>query len=434
MTGADAVVVGSGVIGAATALELARLGLRTVVIDKAGGPGYGSTSASSALVRFNYSTVDGVATAWEARHCWQDWAEHLGYRDPSGLASFVRIGTLHLDSPVIERQQSLKLLDEVGVPYQEYDSDALHVAFPWLDVGRYWPNKKITDAEFWAESSGQLGGYLMLDGGYIDDPQLAAANLAAAARHAGARFMFNKTVIGLKQDASERWVVQLENGDPITTSIVVNVAGPWSSHVNRLAGVGNDFAIRVRPLRQEVHEVPVPAAIDLTRNAFPAIADLDLGTYMRPGPNGTLLIGGTEPKCDPLEWLDDPDTSNPRPTVERFEAQVTRAARRIPSLGVPRQPKGIAGVYDAADDWTPIYDRTDARGFYVAMGTSGNQFKNAPVAGQIMAAIVDAVENGHDHDADPVRFHARHTGSVINLGVFSRKRAHNLASSGTVLG
>ena len=68
------------------------------------------------------------------------------------------------------------------------------------------------------------------------------------------------------------------------------------------------------------------------------------------------------------------------------------------------------------------------------MGTSGNQFKNAPLAGKFMAAIVDRVEDGHDHDSDPVRYLGEHTGLMINLGAFSRKRPKNEASSGTVMG
>jgi glycine/D-amino acid oxidase-like deaminating enzyme len=164
------------------------------------------------------------------------------------------------------------------------------------------------------------------------------------------------------------------------------------------------------------------------------MADMDLGTYTRPEPGGGFLVGGTEPECDPLEWIDDPDSANPHRTPERFEAQVLRAARRFPTLTVPSQPKGIAGVYDVASDWTPIYDKTDKPGFYVAMGTSGNQFKNAPLAGEFLATLIEAVEGGHDHDSDPVRYRGRTTGQDINLGQFSRKRQANSASTGTVLG
>lgn len=121
-------------------------------------------------------------------------------------------------------------------------------------------------------------------------------------------------------------------------------------------------------------------------------------------------------------------------TAQLYDAQVTRAARRLPGLRVPNRRSGIAGVYDAADDWTPIYDRTDAPGFYVAMGTSGNQFKNAPVVGHLMALLVERVEAGQDHDADPVRLTGRHTGNAIDLSAFSRRRPRNQHSSGTVMG
>jgi glycine/D-amino acid oxidase-like deaminating enzyme len=101
---------------------------------------------------------------------------------------------------------------------------------------------------------------------------------------------------------------------------------------------------------------------------------------------------------------------------------------------VPPAPRGIAGVYDVADDWTPIYDRTALDGFFVAIGTSGNQFKNAPVAGRFMTAIITAVEDGRDHDADPVQYVGEHTGLTVDLGAFSRKRPVNAESTGTVMG
>jgi glycine/D-amino acid oxidase-like deaminating enzyme len=97
-------------------------------------------------------------------------------------------------------------------------------------------------------------------------------------------------------------------------------------------------------------------------------------------------------------------------------------------------PRGVAGVYDVSEDWTPIYDRTELDGYYVAMGTSGNQFKNAPVVGRFMAALVEFVESGHDHDRDPLRFVAERTGNTINLGAFSRRRPFNANSTGTVMG
>jgi hypothetical protein len=43
---------------------------------------------------------------------------------------------------------------------------------------------------------------------------------------------------------------------------------------------------------------------------------------------------------------------------------------------------GVADVYDATDDCLPNYNCSDVGGYYLAIGTSGNQFNNAPIAGQ----------------------------------------------------
>lgn len=431
---ADVLVVGAGVIGSSIALQLARAGHDVLVVDKSAGAGHGSTSASSAIIRFSYSTYDGVATAWESKFCWEDWAEHLGHRDPQGLASFRRTGMVTLDVPLMPRERSVRLLDRVGVPVEELEAEQLVARFPFLDNGRYWPNKPVDDDAFWADAEGTLGGFLTPDAGFVDDPRLAADNLASAARSRGARFRFRTVVVSAVPLPAGGWHVGLADGTIVESALVVNAAGPWSSALNRLAGVGAEFTVGVRPLRQEVHQVQAPPAYGADGELGPSIADVDLGTYLRPGLHGTILVGGTEPACDPMEWVDDPDTADLRVTRERYDAQTTRAARRLPDLRVPNRPSGVAGVYDVAEDWTPVYDRTDAPGFYVAMGTSGNQFKNAPLVGLFMAALVDAVEAGHDHDRDPVRYVGEHTGNSVDLGSFSRKRVRNPDSSGTVMG
>ena len=140
---------------------------------------------------------------------------------------------------------------------------------------------------------------------------------------------------------------------------------------------------------------------------------------------GHIIVGSAEPECDALHWIDDPDVFEAQPTAQACDAQVLRLARRIPSLSIPPRPVGYAALYDVADDWIPVYDRTSLAGFYVAIGTSGNQFKNAPVAGRFMAALIQACENGHDHDSDPVRFTGPFTKNEINLGHYSQiGRAH----------
>ena len=91
-------------------------------------------------------------------------------------------------------------------------------------------------------------------------------------------------------------------------------------------------------------------------------------------------------------------------------------------------------LYDCSDDWIPIYDKSDMKGFYMAIGTSGNQYKNALVVGAMMAELIDACEKGHDHDNDPFQFKMRYIGRTINVGFYSRNREINPDSSFSVNG
>lgn len=63
--------------------------------------------------------------------------------------------------------------------------------------------------------------------------------------------------------------------------------------------VPNDAKITTRPLRQEVAYLPAPAHL----NTEYIVIDLDCGFYMRPDVTGKILVGGVEPKCDPLHWV-----------------------------------------------------------------------------------------------------------------------------------
>ena len=70
-----AVVIGAGVIGSSIALQLKRLGHDVTVVDRNSAAGMGSTSASSAVVRFNYSTFDAVMLSWESYFLWKEFKD-----------------------------------------------------------------------------------------------------------------------------------------------------------------------------------------------------------------------------------------------------------------------------------------------------------------------------------------------------------------------
>ena len=85
--------------------------------------------------------------------------------------------------------------------------------------------------------------------------------------------------------------------------MVVNVAGPHSYVINRMAGVYESMNIKTRALRHEVHHAPGPAGFDYEHDGF-NIADDDNGIYFRPETGNHILVGSTDPRCDPQDWVD----------------------------------------------------------------------------------------------------------------------------------
>jgi sarcosine oxidase, subunit beta len=430
----DAVIIGAGVIGAAIAHELAQLGYATVNVDALPAAGYGPTSNSCSIVRAHYSSHEGVAMAYEGFSYWQDWDRYIGVTDDSGLARYHQTGTILLKSGTGHHEKVLEHYRQLGVPYEEWDLATLRRRMPIFDTGAFWPPKRPSDPHFWDESTDELDGAVFTSGsGYVNDPQLATHNLQRAAEARGAEFRFRAPVRQVLRAKDGVRGVELADGSDIAAPIVVNVAGPHSFVINRMAGVDEAMHVKTRALRHEVHHVPAPPDFDFEHEGIHT-SDGDTGIYFRPESGNHILVGSEDPDCDPRVWVDDPDNYNRNVSEAQWEAQVFRLARRIPSLEIPTARKGVVDLYDVSDDWIPIYDRSDLPGFYMAIGTSGNQFKNAPVVGHLMAELIHRCEEGHDHDHDPVKVTARYTGVELDAGFYSRLRTINPNSSFSVNG
>ena len=429
----DAVIIGAGVIGSAVSFELSKRGWKTVNIDRNPTAGYGSTAASCAIIRVHYSTFDGCALAFEGYHYWKNWASYLGHKDEKGLSKFIECGAMIYKT---ETNNYLKTImeraNELEIPYDNWDTDTIKRKLSISDVSSFFPVKLPDNSNFGKNNGRSVSGAVFFPtAGYVNDPQLSTHNLQRASEIKGGKFLFKKSVTEIIKENGRATGVVLNDGSRIKSRVVINVAGPHSMKINQMADVESSMNIKTKALKVEVSHVKAPANFNYQETGF-VVSDGDIGCYSRPELGNNILIGSEDPECDERIFVD-PDNWDSNFT-EQWKIQVLRQAQRYPSLPISSEVRGVVSLYDVSDDWIPIYDKSDLPGFYMAVGSSGNQYKNAPVAGVIMSELIEACENGHDHDRNPLKINLKYINRQINLGFYSRNRKINSESSMSVLG
>ena len=466
----DAVVIGAGVIGTATALGLARKGFRVCVVDRESGAGQGTTCYSSGILRSTYTARDSVKFAWEGYQYWMDWQAFLGHDGgDDGLARVRECGGLVPRSSASEAwidKVSAHFVD-LGIPHEHLDAAGFLEKLPVADLACYGPPVRTSDPTFGEPSGEQICGALYhATAGYVSDPALAAQNLRVAAEATGrVDFRFGESVTAIPRSASGERVtgVRVSSGSTIEAPVVVNVGGAQSSKITELAFGGssappaapaapavpavpeapeNDMTVSTRPLRVEVAYVQAPPGDWDYGEQGCFVSDIDGGVYFRPEVGNKILVGSVEPDCDELEWVEDADSTDPlaggvnMSLTDNWTNYVWRLALRIPGVEIPSSSntQGVVALYDVTEDWIPVYDKSSLGGFYMAIGTSGNQFKNAGVVSDLMGSLVEYVENGNDHDGQPLQLPLRYTGHRLDSALFSRLRGTSAETSGSVLG
>ncbi|MFK7853856.1 MAG: NAD(P)/FAD-dependent oxidoreductase [Granulosicoccus sp.] len=429
----DAIIIGSGVIGASIAFELSKAGLSCLSLDRNKQAGHGSTAGSCAIIRMHYSTYDGTALAWEGYHYWRDWADYLGIADHN-LARFIESGCLVMKTAENGHlHKHMKNSESLDCPFEEWSDEQIRTKLPIYSLQSYAPAKPRTHAQFGQSNGDHIrAGVYWPNAGYVTDPALSAQNLMSAATEKGARLRLGEEVTDILQTANRVTGVRLATGEELHAPIVINVAGPASSRINAMAGVLDDMTIKTRALRQEVVHVPSPEGFNFESNGL-VVSDSDISVYCRPEHGNHILIGSEDPACDKHDWVDDDKNYN-REFTEQWNTQAQRYAQRVPELGIPQRSRGVVDLYDASTDWIPIYDKSSLSGFYMACGSSGNQYKNAPIAGKLMASLINYCESGNDHDDKPMQFELPYINRIIDAGFYSRKRPINQESSFSVLG
>lgn len=426
MVNYDAIIIGAGVVGCSIAHALALNGFKTLNVDSLPAAGYGSTSHSSAIVRPLYSDIEAACVAHESRARWLKWTDFVGPQETYAKYHEVGMTILLFDGAEHNFEANITAMKAAGVEVAYLTKEEVLKKYPKIIETGFGPPKRIDDPTFGTPNGKDISGALhVVEAGYVNDPQLAAKNLSDAAKNLGAHFKFNAKVIEIFKNNDAVTGIKLADKEEVFAPVVINASGPHSAIINELAGLKTTLPLKTRALRHEVAYVPAPKGMTKADGMNP-LMDLDAGVYIKPD-GDDLVLGTLDPPCDGEDEVD-PDDYN-KEVTDQWTAQAWRGGLRVPSLEIPNQARGFAALYDVSDDWCPIYDKTDLSGFYLAIGTSGNQFKNAPMVGDIMATIIMAEQQGVDHDKNPCTLTLKAIGKTIDLSYYSRNRKVRKTSS-----
>ena len=376
----DVVIVGAGIIGLSIAWELARRSkLNIAVLEKGASTGEGSTGASSAVCRYRYSMNEMLQLASDGIRAYRDWSAYTGQSQPA--AAFQNDGVLWMPgSNTAWADKEHARLQRYGIASAVLDDDDLQARFPAFSTCTIAPDMETGAAH---ECRGGGRHLLELDGGYMD-PTGAMQDLVAACRGRGVTVAFRAAVSGIRKQGGRISGVELSNGDVISTSLVINAAGPWCQDLYRAAGLDVDWDLKPTRIQMLYRDRPPEL-----RGDIPVTVDMEGGIYFRTQNRGQQLIVGSVLEEDERETVANPDEFD-RDADEDFRlVKLHVLHHRLPGLPQRGKVLGYCGLYTVnRDDVHPIVGPTDIEGFWVANGFSGHGFKLAPAIGSMVARAI----------------------------------------------
>ncbi len=344
---ASVVVVGGGVVGLATAHELARAGVRDVVLVDRDAFGAGSTSRAAGGVRAMFSDPVNITLGARSLETFRDFPARFGQD-----IDFAEVGYLFLLSTpeaVAAFEDAVALQNSLGVPSRVIDVAEAQRLSPLI----------ATDgllAAAWSPTDGHC------------TPESVVLGYASAARRAGATLLPHCAATGIDVTDGRVSAVHTAAGT-VRTDTVVCAAGAWSAEVGGWAGVD----LPVSPLRRQVLVTePVPGLDPHT----PFTIDFATSFYFHREGQG-LLMGMSDPDETPGFRLTRSDAWLPR-LGEAIE-------RRAPALAEVGVASGWAGLYEMTPDHNALIGRAEeVEGFLYATGFSGHGFLMGPAVGEVV--------------------------------------------------
>ncbi len=355
---ARVVVVGAGIVGAASAFRLAERGLEVLLLEKEPTFAQGSTGKSAAGVRVQFSEPLNVLLSYRSILEYREIPE-AAYR-PTGYLFLVPEGLAEA------QEEALKVQKALGVPVEKLSLAEAQKMVPFREEG-------LAYATF-----GPMDGVI--------DPHGATAYYLREARRLGAEVRFSEPLLRAERREGV-WRVETPKGRYEAPYLLLST-GAWTGEVARALGL----EIPIYPVRRMVFAT-APAPFP---HAFPLTIDLATGFYLRSeGPR--LLLGRSNPK-EPPGFREGVDWGWLSPTLEAGLA-------RFPFLeGLSLDPRASWwGYYEMTPDHNPILGFVE-EGLLVAAGFSGHGVQQAAMVGRLMA---EEVVHGRAQSLDLTPFRLR---------------------------
>ena len=350
---ADVVIVGGGIMGAATAFFLRQRGRSAILVER-GLVGQQASGTNFGNVRRQGRFLPQLPLANRSRAIWGRLDELIGED-----AEFIPTGQVRVcfrAEEVADLEAHAKAVRDYDLELEIISRNALRHRFPFLSAdavaGSYSPN----------------------DG--HANPRLAAPALARAARRAGAIVEENTEIVAIEK-AGEDFVVEAADGRRYRAPAVQISAGAWSDTLS--ARFGEAVPLTPRGPQMAVTE-PVRYAIEPVVGVYSHVAEE--GVYLRQVKRGNIVFGGG--KRGPAH----PDIQRAYADPAVLLHQMPHVARIVPdlaSLSIIRTWSGIEGYMD--DDIPVMGASGKVAGLFYAFGFCGHGFQLGPAAGAVLAEL-----------------------------------------------
>ena len=352
----DAVVIGAGVVGAATALSLTNAGLKVLVIDR-GNVANGTTSAGEGNILVSDKAPGSeLELAFRSRNAWFEVNEDIG----GGFELEAKGGLV-----VARSEIGLTNLYQLSKEQRNFGLDTQDISISELRSLEPNLSHTVSNGTFYPQDS-------------QCQPMLAAAQMLRAVKKRGGELLFGANITALETSEGSINAVITSQGR-FTTPIVVNATGTWAGEIAELAG----SYLPIAPRRGFILvTAPAPKIIfhkvysaEYVANVASDASDLQSSAVVEGTQNGTILIGASRERVGFREGIDFPIVRTlARQAIELFPILATIQLLRV-----------YRGFRPYAPDHLPVIGEDPLiKGFWHNAGHEGAGIGLAPASAELI--------------------------------------------------